>query len=188
MRALQWVLWPGRSSWILEHERRCSRAQDSCQVCASLSGWWHTYHSELLRAKKKKRCFYHNRTAIAIKKKWHKTWRGADVTLLKLHLYLQVALQQIKNHRFHVATDSTPISEQKKFRFVNNYNSNIIQRYYCYYHHYTICIWPNGKKKKKKTSAPAVQCSECSWRKPLGQLSSARLLHGCLKCLQSGIR
>ena len=48
------------------------------------------------------------------------------VTLLKLHLYLQVALQQIKNHRFHVTTDSTAVSEQK--------TSQMQQQMQYYYH------------------------------------------------------
>lgn len=31
-----------------------------------------------------------------------------NVTLLKLHLYLQVLLEQVQNHRLHVATYATP--------------------------------------------------------------------------------
>lgn len=41
---------------------------------------------------------------------------------------------------------------------------------------------------RKLTSVPAEQYSECSWRTPLCQPSSAAWLRGCLEHLQSGIK
>lgn len=45
--SLLWASWLRCSSWRPGRGRRCTPALDSCQVCAALSGWWHTCHSEL---------------------------------------------------------------------------------------------------------------------------------------------
>lgn len=65
------------------------------------------------------------------------------VTLLKLHLHLQVALQQIKNYRLHITTDSTAVPEETMCQSMKRQ---------CH-----LCVETTAQ-----TSAPAAQYSVCS--------------------------
>lgn len=97
-----------------------------------------------------------------------------NVTLLKLRLHFQVSFQQIENDGLHVTPNSTAVPGQDTFQPVS---INAITVLFC-------MLFPG----RKLTSVPAEQYSECSWRTPLCQPSSAAWLRGCLEHLQSGIK
>jgi hypothetical protein len=79
------------------------------------------------------------------------------LTMLELDLYFEVLSEQVHHHSLHVTTDATAVPGHRDNMDMVWHRENLCE--------HSMCIYQQFKSLKLRaglTSAPAVQCSECS--------------------------